>query len=30
MDVKPYINPFKEGSGDKVEEQVTVSTSSAH
>ncbi len=30
MDVKPYINPFKEGSGDKVEEPVTVSTSSAH
>lgn len=28
MDVKPYINPFKEGSGDKVEEPVTVSTSS--
>ena len=30
MDVKPYIIPFKEGSGDKVEEPVTVSTSSAH
>ena len=30
MDVKPYINPFEEGSGDKVEEPVAVSTSSAH
>ena len=30
MDVKPYINPFEEGSGDKVEEPVTVRTSSAH
>ena len=30
MDVKPYINPFKEDSGDKIEEPVTVSTSSAH
>ncbi len=30
MDVKPYINPFEEGSGDKVKEPVTVSTSSAH
>ena len=26
MDVKPYINPFEEGSGDKVEEPVTFST----
>ena len=30
MDVKPYINPFGEGTGDKVEEPVAVSTSSAH
>ena len=30
MDVKPYINPFEEGSGNKVEEPVAVSTSSAH
>mgnify|MGYP000443954149 FL=1 len=30
MDVKPYINPFEEGPGDKVEEPVAVSTSSAH
>ena len=30
MDVKPYINPFEEGTGDKVEEPVAVSISSVH